>query len=125
MTLLRSVLAAQGVLYVVTGLWPLLHLASFEAVTGPKTDDWLVYTVGLLLAVIGAVLLAALARRTLEGGVVGLAVGAALSLAAVEIVHVANGTIARIYLIDAGIETLFAVLLLIASRRPAGRHRPA
>lgn len=125
MTLLRSVLAAQGVLYVVTGLWPLLHLASFEAVTGPKTDDWLVYTVGLLLAVIGAVLLAALARRTLEGGVVGLAVGAALSLAGVEIVHVANGTIARIYLLDAGIETLFAVLLLIASRRPAGRHRPA
>ena len=35
-------LAAQGALYVVTGVWPLLHMASFEAVTGPKTDDWLV-----------------------------------------------------------------------------------
>ena len=125
MTLLRSVLAAQGAMYVVTGVWPLLHMASFEAVTGPKTDDWLVHTVGLLLAVIGSVLLAALTRRTVDGLVIALAIGAALSLAAVEVVYVFNGTIARIYLLDAAVEALFAALLLIASRRPAGQPRPA
>jgi hypothetical protein len=33
------------------GLWPLVHLSSFEAVLGPKTDRWLVKTVcGLLIA---------------------------------------------------------------------------
>lgn len=125
MALLRSVLAVQGGMYVVTGVWPLLHMASFEAVTGPKTDDWLVYTVGLLLAVIGGVLLAALARRTVDGLVIALAVGTALSLAAIEVVHVLNGTISRIYLLDAVIEGLFAALLLIVARGPAGRHRPA
>lgn len=31
-------------------LWPLLHMRSFEAVLGPKTDRWLVRTVaGLML----------------------------------------------------------------------------
>ena len=123
MRLLRWVLAAQGAMYVVTGIWPLLHMKSFEAVTGPKTDDWLVYTVGLLLAVIGAVLLAALRRRTLDGLFVVLAIGAALSLTAVEVVHVLDGTIACIYLLDAAIETVIAALLAIGWR--AGRERPA
>src|SRR4051794_41935238 len=53
------VLRAQGAYYTLTGLWPLVHMASFEAVTGPKTDDWLVRMVGLLAAVIGATLLTA------------------------------------------------------------------
>lgn len=48
---------AWGTYYVVTGLWPLIHLTSFEAVTGPKTDDWLVHMVGLLAASIGLALL--------------------------------------------------------------------
>lgn len=119
MTLLRWVLAAQGTLYVATGAWPLLHMPSFEAITGPKTDDWLVHTVGLLLAVIGAVLLASLRRRTVEAPIVLLAIGTAVSLAAIDIVHVSDGTIARIYLLDAAIEGAFAALLLIAWRRPA------
>ncbi len=35
----------------VGGLWPLLHMRSFEQVLGPKTDRWLVRTVaGLMLA---------------------------------------------------------------------------
>lgn len=126
MNLLRSVLGAQGAMYVVTGTWPLLHMRSFEAVTGPKTDDWLVHTVGLLLAVIGAVLLAALARRTAYGLIVVLAIGTALALAAIDVVHVLDGTIARIYLLDAAIEAAFVALLTVAwGRQVAGRHRPA
>jgi hypothetical protein len=46
----------QGIYYVVSGAWPLLHFPSFEAVTGPKRDRWLVRTVGLLAAVIGLTL---------------------------------------------------------------------
>ena len=123
MTLLRGVLFAQGALYVTTGLWPLLHMRSFEAVTGPKTDDWLVYTVGLLLAVIGAVLLAAAARRSVNGLFVSLAIGAALSLVAIEVVHVFNGTISRIYLLDAAVEGTFAALLALGWRRAVERPR--
>ena len=123
--LVRWVLAVQGSLYVITGLWPLLHMASFEAVTGPKTDDWLVFTVGLLLAVIGAVALAAVIRRAIDPLIVMLASGTALSLAAIEVVHVLNGTIAPIYLADAALEFVLALLLLTGLKRPAGRTGPA
>lgn len=39
-----------------TGVWPLVHRSSFEAITGPKTDFWLVRTVGGLATVCGVVL---------------------------------------------------------------------
>jgi hypothetical protein len=32
---------AQGAYYAVFGAWPLLHLRSFEKVTGPKPEEWL------------------------------------------------------------------------------------
>ena len=34
-------LIPQGAFYAVSGLWSIVHLRSFEAVTGPKRDDWL------------------------------------------------------------------------------------
>jgi predicted PilT family ATPase len=122
---IRWVLRVQGAMYVVTGVWPLLHMASFEAVTGPKTDDWLVHTVGLLLAVIGAVLLVAAARPAVDRLIVALAIGAALALAAIEIVYVMNGTISRIYLLDAAIELAFAVVLTVGLMRPGLANRPS
>jgi hypothetical protein len=120
MALVRWLVGAQAAMYIATGVWPLVHMTSFEAVTGPKVDDWLVHTVGLLLAVIGSVLLAAAARRAIDGGTVALAAGTALALAAIDVVYVAAGTIAGIYLLDAVLETLFAVGVLAAwrARRP-------
>ena len=43
----------QAVFYIVTGVWPIVSMRSFEAITGPKVDRWLVKTVGALVAVIG------------------------------------------------------------------------
>ena len=45
----------QGIFYVATGVWPIVHLRSFEAVTGPKLEGWLVKTVGALIAVVGGI----------------------------------------------------------------------
>ena len=42
---------AHGVANLVGGLWPLLHISSFEMVFGPKADRWLVKTVAGLLMV--------------------------------------------------------------------------
>lgn len=39
--MLRIVRRGQAAYYIVTGPWPLLSLRSFEAVTGPKADEWL------------------------------------------------------------------------------------
>ncbi len=37
----HAVALAQAVLYVATGVWPLVHMRSFEAVTGRKRERWL------------------------------------------------------------------------------------
>lgn len=49
----RPIAGVQGIYFLLTGLWPLVSIESFQWVTGPKTDLWLVYCVGCLVAVIG------------------------------------------------------------------------
>src|SRR5438874_11329800 len=73
---------AQGIYYLLTGLWPLLAISSFQRVTGPKHDLWLVQTVGVLIAVIGGTLLIAGWRRRGTPEIFFLAVGSAVGLAA-------------------------------------------
>jgi hypothetical protein len=96
----------QGLYYLLMGLWPLLNLDGFEAVTGPKTDRWLVRTVGLLVAVEAAVLLLAAWRRQATPEVALLAIGSALALTAVDVFCTLSRTIAPIYLLDAVAEVL-------------------
>jgi hypothetical protein len=57
--LLLAVCWVQGMYFLLTGVLPLISIRTFEAITGPKTDKWLVQTVGVLVTVIGAVLLLA------------------------------------------------------------------
>jgi hypothetical protein len=102
------VLLIQGLYYVLTGLWPLFSIDTFQMVTGPKTDLWLAQTVGVLIGVIGLVLLAALWRGWATAEVVLLATGSALALTGIDIVFVVQQVISRIYLLDAAAE---AVLL--------------
>ena len=113
----RVVATAQGGYFTVTGVWPLLSRGSFEAVTGPKTDWWLVQTVGVLVTTAGAALLGAGGRGRVGPDVRRLAVGASLGLAAIDVVHVARGRIGKIYLLDAAAELGLAAAWLIATRR--------
>jgi len=95
----RTVAMAQGAFYVGTGAWPLLHLRSFEAFTGPKTDHWLVRTVAALVVVNGVVQLTsdvAAARR--------LGIGTSAALAAIDLAHAPRGVIGPVYLLDAVVE---------------------
>lgn len=92
---------AQGAFYVATGVWPLLHMRSFEAVTGEKTDDWLVRTVGALIAVAGVTMTVAGLRRRVTPEIALLAAGSAAALAAVDLVYTHKGVIPPVYLLDA------------------------
>jgi hypothetical protein len=105
---LKGLALIQGVFYLATGLWPLLDIDSFQAVTGPKTDLWLVRTVGVLVTVVGLVLVSAARRGALGREIALLAVGCALGLAAIDIIYVLSGTIAPIYLADAAAEIALA-----------------
>ena len=118
------VLRLQGAYYLVTGVWPLVHMKSFLAVTGPKEDLWLVRTVAVLITMCAiAILIAARARRVTPE-IVMLASGCALSLAAVDVTYVLRGTISPIYLADAVVELILAPWLLTAAMA-AWRRGPA
>jgi hypothetical protein len=118
-SLLSAAWLTQSLFYLITGLWPLLHRRSFQAVTGPKIDWWLVKTVGTLIAVIGSVLGLGWLRRGEESGgaprpeTVLLAVGSAAGLAAVDIAYAgARRRIRPVYLLDAIAEVALAAAWL-------------
>jgi hypothetical protein len=113
----------QGLYYVATGLWPLVSMRTFERVTGPKADDWLVKTVGVLVTVIGGVLVVAGARGSRAPEVALLGAGSALGLAGIDAVYSLKGVIAPIYLADAALEVGLAAGW--AAARPRGQARAA
>jgi hypothetical protein len=115
----RRLLVFQAAYYLAAGLWPLIHLRSFEAVSGPKTDDWLVHTVGLLAVAIGSALGAAAAHdRGRAPEVVVLSAGAALAFAGIDLWYGLTGRISPIYLADAAVE-LALLSGLVWTRRAA------
>jgi hypothetical protein len=95
---------SQGIYYLATGLWPLVSPTTFQMVTGPKRELWLVKTVGALAAVIGGVLAYAGMRRRRPSELALLAMGAAGAFAAIDIVYVARRRISPVYLVDAAAE---------------------
>jgi hypothetical protein len=101
-----SVALMQGIYYFLTGLWPLVSIGTFQQVTGPKTDLWLVKTVGVLIAVIGAALLLAGMKGEVTTSTIFLAVASAAGLAGVDVIYVSKWVIARIYLLDTFVELI-------------------
>jgi hypothetical protein len=107
----RSVLRAQSAYYLATGLAPFVSRRAFEAVTGPKTEWWLVQTVGAIVAVVGGALASAAERDRVTPELTAIAIGTAASLGGIEAFYVARGRISPVYLLDAAIEaTLIAGL---------------
>jgi hypothetical protein len=95
---------AHGVVNLVGGAWPLVHLRSFEMVFGPKSDRWLVKTVGGLLIVNGLTQLAASSAADGVRHARRLGVGTAAVLAAIDLIYVPARRISKMYLFDAAVE---------------------
>ena len=111
----RTVAAVQAAFYLGTGLWPLVDRDSFERVTGRKTDFWLVQTVGVTVAAVGAGLAQAAAGRPrpVAPELRTVAYAVATGLALVDVTFVVRGRISPVYLLDAAAE---AALLAAWSR---------
>jgi hypothetical protein len=103
----RATALGQGAFWLATGLWPLAHYDSFEAVTGPKEDDWLVKTIGGLIAIVGGTLLAAGWRGRVTREIALLGAASATALAWADVYFVAKGRISKVYLLDALAEAPF------------------
>jgi len=100
----RHLARAHGIFNVVSGLWPLLHMRSFEAALGPKVDRWLVRTVAGLLLANGIAQLSASDSPDALAQARRLGVGTAATLATIDLVYVPSGRISPVYLVDAAAE---------------------
>jgi hypothetical protein len=105
---------AQGLYYATTSLWSLLSVGTFQRVTGPKTDVWLVKTVGVLVGAIGLALVVAGFRRahTPEIGLLGAA--SAAGLAGIDAYYAGRRRISAVYLLDALAELILLALWIYA-----------
>jgi hypothetical protein len=113
----HTVCLAQGGYFLLTGGWPLLHMRSFLAVTGPKTELWLVRTVAALIIAISLPLLLAAVEGPIPLEVRTLALTAATALLAIDVIYVSKEVISPIYLADAAAEVaLIATWLVIWPR---------
>lgn len=112
---------AHGLFNVVGGLWPLLGMRSFERVSGPKVDRWLVQTVAALMVSNGVTQLAAASSP--EGVRLArlLGLGTAGVLAGIDLRYAPAGRISKVYLLDAAAE-LGWVVLWSTTRPPTSRH---
>jgi hypothetical protein len=115
----------QGLFYLATGLWALVSIRTFEAVTGPKTDRWLVKTVGVLVSVIGLVLASAGWRRRVDPQSALLASGSAAGLAAIDTVYATKGRISKIYLVDAVVEVALVASWVAGTMGACRRASPS
>jgi hypothetical protein len=97
----RRLALAQAAYYGLTGIWPFVDIQSFERITGPKRDRWLVYTVGAVVTAVGASLALAARGDPRRPETVALATGTAAGLGAIDVTYVAKGTISPMYLVDA------------------------
>jgi hypothetical protein len=100
----------QAVYYLFMGLWPLLHLKSFMAVTGRKADAWLVRCIAGLFVVIGLQLWFAVHPK--EVWILGMGVAAVIGFADVYY-SVFRWRISVVYLFDIAPQLVFAVGWLV------------
>ena len=112
---------AHALYFVPSSIWALVHIRSFEKVTGPKVDRWLVKTVAGLLTVIGVVIGRAGMRRRVTPEIAALAIGSSGVLTAIDLVYVRKKRIAPVYLLDAVANLLLIGGWIAALRRGATR----
>lgn len=102
---MRYLVLFQGGYYFVTAMWPLVHLPSFERITGDKQDHWLVYTVSLMILASALVLLyASLITSAIVPEVKILSISNCSFLMFVSTYFSLKGVIRKIYLAHASVE---------------------
>jgi hypothetical protein len=101
----RVVAGAHAGYLVATGVWPLVHRGSFEAVTGRKRDFWLVRVVGGLVAVTGIALGLSVLRGRRSPEAQALAAGSAAVFSVADVWAGLNQS--RVYFADVPAQAFF------------------
>jgi hypothetical protein len=114
---------AQGLYYLLIGLWPLVGIGSYQVATGQQGSPWMAQAIGVLLLIVGATLCLAAYRRQGSPEILVLAFGSALGLMAVDI-HLVTRGYSPLYLLDAALQ-LGLVAFWIYGWRQAARTAAA
>jgi hypothetical protein len=105
-------LLVEGIYYALTGIWPLVSIRTFMMVTGPKTDLWLVKTVGVLVLASGIGMIVAYERGSHSPEILAVAIGEAFFLMLIDLIYALKGVIWKTYLIDAVMQAGLIVWML-------------
>jgi hypothetical protein len=115
---------AQGVYYLLIGLWALVSPDSYVMVTGHQGDVWLVEVIGVLLLVVGGTLCLAAYRKQGSAEVLFLAFGSAGGLVVVDL-HLVSRGLSTIYLLDAVLQVALVAFWVYGWRRDVQPATPA
>ena len=107
MNLFKPLLIAHATYILMTALWPLIDIESFMWVTGPKTDIWLVKTVGALLIPVSLCMYSCVRAQRPDTPILVLGIGIAIAFICIYVYYSTSDVISDIYLLDAGVELLF------------------
>lgn len=118
----RNIALSHGAFLTVAGVWPVVGMRTFQLVTGPKTDTWLVKTVGSLIAVVGVRVMDDARRGRVRGDTAWLGIGVAAVLGVISCFYSLKRRISRIYLLDSLAEGAWIVLWCAALLRDRERH---
>ena len=130
MKLFKLLVIAHATYIMITAIWPIIDIQSFMLVTGPKTDIWLVKTVGALLIPVALCMYSYLPARQVETPAITLAIGIAVAFICIDVYYSTSDVISDIYLLDALVEFLFLVGWVflafkeLKAGKNANRHRP-
>lgn len=117
----RLLIVTQATYVFLTAVWPLVHIESFMAITGYKTDVWLVKTVGALLIPVALTLYSYCFVVTDRRPAILLGGLTAAAFICIDFYYALTDVIADIYLADGLVEVLF--LLIWAYIAFTGRWR--
>jgi hypothetical protein len=109
MKIFKTLLWIQSVYILITAIWPILDIESFMVVTGYKTDQWLVKTVGALLIPVALCMIVHLFLRIDHRPVIVLAAGTALAFMSIDFYYALNNIISDIYLADGVLQAAFLI----------------
>ncbi|UOU97534.1 hypothetical protein MUU74_13650 [Chryseobacterium daecheongense] len=102
----------QGIYFLITGVWPLVHLKSFMEVTGPKTDIWLVQTVAVLILSFSILFFYVAFKKRIVPIYALMGATSTFGLAVIELYYYLQGTLKWVYFIDSAIEMVFFIYWL-------------
>jgi TRAP-type uncharacterized transport system fused permease subunit len=103
----RLLLWIEGLYSLVTAIWPIVDIDSFMVVTGPKTDQWLVKTVSVLILAIAVFFLLQLRYKSAIIPVAILGILFSAGLIVIDFYYPSIDRISNIYMVDGVVQVIF------------------